>query len=211
MLNLPIAMKRLFAIFSLVMALFLGRGVITAAAQSYQLVRISTPQTGDVLQGQVSIQGTSQIDGFVSAEVEFSYSGADEAWYVIQASQQGVTEGELAVWDTTTITDGNYTVRLTVHLQDGRSMRYEVEELRVRNYTAVETATPNGSLPSDPATPTQPAVIRTPTPHPTVAANPAAVNPAQFMISLIQGAAVTLVLFFGFGLYFWLRRRFIGR
>ena len=211
MLNLPIAMKRFCVVFSLVVMVCLVFGLTSAAAQSYQLVRISSPQTGDVLQGQISIIGTSQIDGFASAEVEFSYAETNRVWYLLKSSQEAVADDELAVWDTTTITDGNYTLRLTVHMQDGRTLTYEVEELRVRNYTSIETPTvASGSFQYTPAPATATAIPLTPTSRPTVAPNPAAVSPVQYGLSLFQGAAVVLVLFIGFGLYFFLRRRFIG-
>jgi len=211
MLNLPIAMKRSFAVCCLLLIIFLGFGMPSAAAQSYQVVRISSPQTGDIIQGQVSVIGTSQIDGFIAADVEFSYSGSNRIWYMLKSSQEAVSDGELAMWDTTTITDGDYILRLTVHLQDGRDMTYEVEDLRVRNYTAVTTPEAGDkealSVGEQSSATTIPV---TPTSRPTLPANQAAVTPVQFGLSIVQGMAITLVLFIGFGLYFFLRRRFIG-
>ena len=53
-----------------------------------------------------------------------------------------VENKRLADWDTTAIADGTYQLRLRVMLNDGNTLETIVPDLRVRNYTAVETSTP---------------------------------------------------------------------
>ena len=106
-------------------------------------VYISAPRSGEALQGVVKITGTSEIAGFQAAEISFAYqSDTTGTWFLINQSNQAVLEGELASWDTSTITDGEYRLRLQVFLEDGQVLESYQENLRVRNYTPVETPTP---------------------------------------------------------------------
>jgi hypothetical protein len=76
-------------------------------------------------------------------EVSFAYgSDAGRTWFLIQESQQPVSGGALATWDTTTLTDGDYDLRLLVSLKDGTQQQVVVKGLRVRNYTPVEASSP---------------------------------------------------------------------
>ena len=104
---------------------------------------VQVPVPGQALQGVVSVRGTSGLPGFQSAELSFAY--ADDrtgTWFLIAQSAQPVIDGPLASWDTTTITDGDYRLRLRVILSGGQVIERLVEGLRVRNYSPVETATP---------------------------------------------------------------------
>ena len=183
-------------------------------ARAASAVAISAPAGGSAVQGQVSIQGTSAEAGFVSAEVAFAYSQlAAQTWFPIANSATPVTAGLLATWDTTTLTDGTYDLRLAVTLADGSQAVAVVKGIRVRNYTPVETPTPT-------LTPTKAPLVTTPTPTPTLAptvplpeptplpANPAAVSRAEVNDSLLRGVGAALALFATGGLYLYLRSRF---
>jgi hypothetical protein len=184
-----------------------GLSSVATAAQAAEPV-ITAPQPGEVLQGVITISGTSQVDGFASAEVDFTYTGDQTGtWFVITASSQAVSEEILAVWDTTAISDGSYDLRLRVHLADGRDIDVLVPRLRVRNYTPVETPTPAPTVPE--ATP-QPTATTTPTPYPTptpLPPNPATVRTIDVFTSFGYGVAAVFVLFIILGIYVWLRRR----
>jgi len=196
------------ALVVLLIALLAGATLpVVGAAQTDPPV-VTAPQPGEVLQGVITISGTSQVDGFASAEVDFTYTGDQTGtWFVIATSLQAVSEDVLATWDTTAISDGSYDLRLRVHLADGNPLNVLVPGLRVRNYTPVETPTPAPTVPE--ATP-QPTVTATPTPPPTptpLPPNPVMVRTSDVFTSLGYGVAVVFVFFIILGIYVWLRRR----
>ncbi|MGB8212170.1 MAG: hypothetical protein WCE68_01300 [Anaerolineales bacterium] len=163
---------------------------------------------GQVLQGVVAIQGSSDVPGFLSAEVAFAYAGdTTGTWFLIVASNQPVASNTLATWDTTTITDGDYNLRLRVYLTDGSHLDTIVQNLRVRNYTPVETPTPAPTplqatpLPTITLTATQ---FPTPTSLPP---NPAVLTPADVSISLAYGGLGAMLFLAILGIYGWLRRK----
>lgn len=166
---------------------------------------IEQPIPGQAVQGMVLIQGFSALEGFASAQVEFRYEDDQtNTWFLIQDQIPAIIEGGiLASWDTTTITDGNYRVRLKVMKQDGSIALVEVAGVRVRNYTAVETNTPEApaeitALPTVTATPT-PLIIRsTPTPPPP---NPISITEMELRGSALTGLAVVAAFFIILGLY----------
>jgi hypothetical protein len=104
---------------------------------------ITSPRQGEALQGILSIQGSSDVAGFALQDVSFAYaSDRTGTWFQIASSDKPVKQDVIATWDTTTITDGDYVLRLRVYLQDGSSLDFTVPNLRVRNYTPIETSTP---------------------------------------------------------------------
>jgi hypothetical protein len=194
-------MRRLLA-FCLVLAC-LPRQVMAQAEPPY----ITSPLTGQAVQGVVTITGTSEVVGFVRSEVAFTYAdNPTDTWFLIAASDLFVTDGTLAVWDTTTITDGVYVLRLRVFLPEGYYLDAVVSDVRVRNYSPIETPTPTATpviiLPT--LTPTiTPLPPATPTPLPP---NPVAMDRKEILISLGVGALLVLLFFLFFGLYARFRR-----
>jgi hypothetical protein len=169
---------------------------------------IVVPRPGDVLQGDVTIAGSSDIAGFVSAEISFAY--ADDStgtWFLIAMDSQPVVNNRLATWDTTVITDGDYVLRLSVNLTDGNSLETLVSGLRVRNYTPVETSTPMALIPI--VTPLSSITLTaTPFPMPTaLPRNPAALVPTDVSTSILFGGFAAILAFTIVGIYLWLRRK----
>lgn len=169
---------------------------------------IVSPRPGEALQGRVTISGASDAIGFVSYELAFAYpADSTGTWFLIVQSERPVQDGVLGEWDTTLVTDGNYTLRLRVLLDDGSSLEVLVPDLRVRNYTPVETPTP-GPSPIFPTrtlsaiTPSLPGPTSTPLPP-----NPAALTPERLRAGLGYGALGMLALLVLFGAYLFLRRR----
>lgn len=168
-----------------------------SAQEAQEQLVIHSPGGGEALQGVVTISGTTDIPGFRSAEVAFAYQNdPTNTWFLIQQSNQPVLEGILAVWDTTTIADGTYKLRLQVILIDGQVEEHVVAGLRVRNYSRIETSTP----PSPAAT--QPTITPTPTPLPDFQVvlktqPPEPTNPAQINMDDVQRSALggTLAVF----------------
>jgi hypothetical protein len=169
------------------------------------------------VQGVVTVNGTSAADGFLSAEVAFAYSGdATGTWFLVAVSGQPVTDGTLAVWDTTAITDGTYTLRLRVTLVDGSHLDALVPDLRVRNYTPTETPIPPtpSITPSPTRTPVLPTATVTPVPSATPFATPTALaeNPAilpatDIYVSVLYGGLTVVLLFLFLALYMRLRQK----
>ncbi|MDR3578285.1 MAG: hypothetical protein P4L50_30865 [Anaerolineaceae bacterium] len=169
---------------------------------------VASPKPGQALQGVVTIKGSTNISNFQSAEVSFRYDRQDNSsWFLLQQSSQPVDNGALATWDTTTIADDTYRLRVVVTLQDGSTLTTEVPGLRVRNYTAVETSTP---APTSSAAQSVPLVAAAGTltvfPTPTdLPANPAQVSPASLTASAAQGGLFTAIIFMCIGGYLLVR------
>ena len=168
---------------------------------------ITAPLPGDVLQGTVAVVGSSDITGFVSAELTFSYvDDPTGTWFLISTLNQPMPNQALATWDTGSITDGNYNLRMRVFLADGTIIDILVPNLRVRNYTPAETPTPAPTVPQ--ATPL-PTITLTPMPFPTptvLPRNPAVLSPTDITSSIIYGGLAACLLFIIVGIYLWLRR-----
>jgi hypothetical protein len=169
---------------------------------------ILSPQKGEALQGVVTIRGSSNETGFLSAEVDFAYAGdTTDTWFLIATNNQPVDSNTLATWDTTTITDGNYNLRLRVFLSDGTHLDVNILNLRVRNYTPVETPTPAPTAIQPTLTPTD-TLIPTPFPTPTLLpANPAVLTSQEISTSLAYGGLGAGIFIVVFGFYLWLRRK----
>lgn len=171
-------------------------------------VWITSPQAGQALQGLVPIQGSTTVRGFVVGRLEFSYAENPTAtWFWIADLQDLAAEGAVAEWDTSTISDGNYTLRLTVIRADGSQSAAVVPGLRVRNYTPLETDTPQPT-PTSTLTPTLdpnalPTLTPTPLPTPTPTLTPLAPNPAdlspQDILTAVQRGILGIVACFALG------------
>jgi len=191
----------------LLLILFLASITVRSVVAQGQPSFIS-PQPGDVLQGLVTILGSSNETGFLSSEVDFTYTGdTTGTWFLVVTGSQPIDSNTLATWDTTTITDGNYDLRLRVYLTDGTHLDAIIPNLRVRNYTPVETPTPAPTAIQPTLTPTE---TLTPTPFPTptdLPANPAVLTQKDISTSLAYGGMGTVIFIIILGIYFWLRRK----
>jgi hypothetical protein len=212
MINLSIAMKR--AIINVLLLVFALKSQ-TAQAQGETQPFIAAPTEGQIVQGLVLVSGTVSALGFSSYELAFAYAqDPTQTWFVLASGSQPVFEGELGAWDTTTLTDGDYTLRLRAFMLDGSLRETLVTGLRVRNYTAVPTsftltttpivqfAAPTAQLIA-PAAATATLSLPTPTPLPP---NPASLRADSISSALGRGALFVLLLFAGFGLLLRLRR-----
>jgi hypothetical protein len=196
-------MRLLLALFGL---LFFA-GPLSPTAQQ---VLVASPLPGDALQGQVVINGTTDLEGFQSYEVSFAYQqDATSTWFPLYNGKEAVKEGALATWDTTTISDGIYRLRVMVFLSDGRAVQTVVSGLRVRNYTAIETATPapEGTMDGQ-LTPITGDYVPAGAALTPVADNPAQVSGTDLGGSLALGGLIALGLFILIGLYLVVRALF---
>ena len=199
-------MKRMLIILLLV-CIFLPHQV---QAQEETQFLISSPVEGQIVQGLVVVSGSVAVLGFANYELSFAYQDdSTQTWFVLASSSLPVFEGDLGSWDTTTLTDGDYILRLRVFLLDGSLQETIVSGLRVRNYTAVPTSTftptataivqfvvPTAQLIA-PAPATATLSLPTPTPLPP---NPVSLAGTSIASALGRGAILALLLFIGFGI-----------
>jgi len=205
-------MKRLFIVLAFFMILF----PYAVHAQDEGQLSILSPREGQVVQGLVEITGNVTLLGISSYELSFAYNDdPTETWFVLPSNVLPVFEGVLGTWDTTTLTDGDYSLRLRATLLDGSVQETTVTNLRVRNYTPVPTSTatmtstPVSLLLAPTAQVIVPAVataipsLPTPTPYPD---NPVGLGLSSISDSLGRSAILVVLLFLGFGLILRLRR-----
>jgi hypothetical protein len=189
--------------------------LLLIAAQDSPPIAITSPAPDEVLRGQVTITGRVDIVNFVSAQLEFAYaSNPTNTWFTIQTFSQPIVDSTLATWDTTSITDGDYVLRLRANFEDGTFQEASVP-IRIGNDalptpTAEPTSTPDEALGLVP-TPFLLAASPTPTevPRPTpsaLPANPASLERNEIYASLGRGALVILGLFALAGLIIRVRR-----
>jgi hypothetical protein len=186
---------------------------------------ITSPTNNAVVRGQVPIVGSAIHPQVQFYKVEFSREppGGDETWAIVGAIvQQGVVNGQLAVWDTTRVPDGSYTVRLRVVRLDGNYSEYVVRQIVVANaqpeqptetptiapelLTPTVTPTPLPPTPTivieQPARPTEqaiPGITRTPLPTPAQEGGSFRIDPAPFQNACLYGLAAILGIFLLFG------------
>ncbi len=177
-----------------------GRAVTPTAAP----IAIISPKRGEAVQGLVRVVGDTEVPNFKAAALFFGYAqDPTHTWFPLGERNTPARQGLLARWDTTSITDGNYVLRLVVTTTDGK--KYEVQvPVRVRNYTPVETPTPAPTprggatrLPPTPTATSQP-IYPTPTPIPT---NTGSLTVGQINRATAYGAAFIALLILLFLLF----------
>lgn len=195
---------------------FLPLVLLLIAAQDEPPIAITSPLPSDILRGEVTITGTTNIPNFFSAQLDFSYaSNPTDTWFPIQTLSQPTTDSTITTWDTTSISDGDYILRLRVNLLDNTFQEIIVpiqigNDVEGSTPTVIPTATLNAVEVQIP-TPFLLAASPTPTtpPRPTPTAlptNPASLGQTAIYASLGRGALVILGLFALSGLIIRFRR-----
>jgi hypothetical protein len=216
MLNLSVNFMKIY--FLLPFALLL------VAAQDTSPVAIISPADGDIVAGEVTITGTTDMLGFASSQLDFSYASDSRSpdalsgtgtWFALGTSTQPEIDSPLAVWDTSLITDGDYVLRLRVTLEDGTFEEATVQvkvqnDAPIQTPTPIVTSTPN-QLDSQMPTPflfaASPTPTLTPRPTPTsLPTNAVSLDKMTIYTSLGRGALVILGLFLFAGLILRFRR-----
>ena len=134
---------------------------------------ITYPPETEVLRGSVQVQGTATHPDFWKYELAAAPQGT-ENWFIITVNETPVVNGVLGVWDTRTVADGPYSIRLRVVRRDGNYDEFFVRNVTVSNAAPPPTPTPEVT-PTPTATPKPPTAtpvqltpeIPTPTPAPT--------------------------------------------
>jgi hypothetical protein len=204
MLNLQVAMHQrffqLFVLFSFLVSVRLQQA-------PDQLPRIDVPLPGDEVRGVVGIAGSTDMEEFAFSEVSFGFS-PEGAWFSLGRQSAPVKNQIIANWDTTSIPDGTYRIRVVVQKKDGSQVETVVDEIHVSNYSSTgSSGTDTGSRRSTPLPDYDDSVKRTATALPR---NPASVTSQDLFSSLRMGVAGTIGLFLLLALYLgmrWLNRR----
>lgn len=195
--------------------IFLPFLVLLLAAQDSLPVAITSPAPGDVLRGQVNIIGSTDAPNFVSAQLDFSYA-SDQAgtWFPLQTLSQPVFDSPLFTWDTTTISDGDYILRLRVFIADGTVQEVQVPIVLQNDAAPTPTLAPTSTpesvtvlIPTPFLLAASPTPTDVPRPTPTLLpANPASLDQTEIYASLGRGALVILGVFALAGLIVRFRR-----
>ena len=204
-------------IFSLVFGMSFLQQAELAIAQVPTMspsIFIQSPREGQPLQGIIIIEGRIRGEGFSSGKISFSYAVDDgDTWFFIAditpIAEDSSQTGFKVEWDTTQITDGNYHLRVLADYEDRATIFEKVQNLRVRNHSAVETSTP---VPEElrvetiqSPTPTQRVLnLNTPTPLPN---NPAELDSMQLYRVLVNTGILVLGIFIFGAIYFRIRNR----
>jgi len=188
-----------------------GQAELSPPQPGSPAIGIAYPAPGDTLEGLVEISGLITLPGFNLWQLSFAYAdNPTDTWFLLASGSEPLS-GPLHYWDTSTLTDGDYSLRLRVFFSDAyRDVL--VTPVRVRNYsqdtptpapTAAETGVPAPSATQAPPTATSTATRTprlTPTPLPP---NPVIVENEEIYTALLQGTGITgaAFLFFGILLY----------
>ena len=209
-------MLRLLPIITLVFPLLFPSLGVTAQESTpvpqAQIIVLS-PVPGQALQGNILITAEINLEEYKSAELSFSYADDPrDTWFLIHEIKEPINEGLKIEWDTTILTDGEYTLRVIVITEQDQYSKI-VPDIRVRNYSAIETHTPVPSstpAPADTLTPTE-TMTSTITPvHPTptpLPPNPAQLNFRDIGLSIGKGVLFALAALALFGIYVFIQNR----
>jgi hypothetical protein len=153
---------------------------------------ITQPVSGETIAGVVTVQGTAVHPDYLRYELAFRYvSNPTADWIVFAEGSQPVTNGTLAVWDTTVgqaigapvFPDGRYHLRLRVVRTDYNYDEYFATDLVVANSGPTPTSTPDPAATGEPTPVVAPpagatAVFQQPTPLPSLTPFPTSTPPA---------------------------------
>jgi hypothetical protein len=186
-------MKRFSVIPILILLLLLPAKVLADGD-----VAILSPKPGEGVKGRLVVSGYIKASNYTGYELDFSDEGnAAPGWYPITSGTKLADDGVLGIWDTTGISDGNYSLRLVVTLKDGSTSTHTVSGLRVRNYSTMETSTPGTELQETSAPTIQPTSLL-PAAQKTVQpiVNPAAITPGRFQVTMGVGIVLGFIITF---------------
>jgi hypothetical protein len=95
-------------------------------------IMITAPEPGDQLSGMVKITGTANIPNFGFFKYEVAPMGSQN-WATISAKREPVTNGEIGDWNTSSLTNGDYFLRLVITDNVGVVLEPCVIAVRVTN------------------------------------------------------------------------------
>ncbi|MGC9360278.1 MAG: hypothetical protein ACP5G7_07890 [Anaerolineae bacterium] len=139
--------KRLWNLACLLVALLVLTVPIGAEPlQQQSAVQITSPEMGAQVRGLVPIVGSASVSPFQFYKVEYGVGPSPSSWAVIGSLVESpVINGQLAMWDTNTVPDGVYTLRLQAVKTDGNFEEFVVRGVVVANSAPTSTPTPEAT------------------------------------------------------------------
>ena len=95
-------------------------------------IMITVPKPGDVVRGIVEISGTANVPNFAFYKYEIAPMGTQN-WAPISADRTPVTNAKLGEWSTTSLTNGDYFLRLVITDNLGKELEPCILAVRVLN------------------------------------------------------------------------------
>ena len=95
-----------------------ANGIVSLLAPSEELssgplpVLVTNPRPNEQIQGNYPIRGAARSDDFVRYVVEWGRGPAPDSWVQITNSTRQIAAGPLAIWDTSFVPNGEYTIRV---------------------------------------------------------------------------------------------------
>lgn len=123
-------------------------------------VRFSQPQANATVSGLVQIEGSTVVPEFVSYRVDLSPAGRDAFGPLGPEVKQLVQNGQLAVWDSASVADGGYTLRLRA-FDTARQYCEAFVTIQVNNSRPTPTVTFTPEPTDTPLPPTVPTAVPT--------------------------------------------------
>jgi len=162
---------------------------------------ITRPVSGEAVRGIVTLEGTANHPAFDHFDLAFGYDpDPTDTWFpIVDSDQSKVVEGRLAVWDTSSVSDGVYRLRLRVWPAEGEPLIAVVGGVRVRNQGSIETPTPGPTVQAAPST--QMAETPTPMPTPTAVAAATPEPGGRVRSALLAGGVLGVVALGGTAAY----------
>lgn len=81
--------------------------------------RITSPTPNQTVSGRVVVEGQANILNFSQYKFEVKGAATGSAWVVVASYSAPISEGILGAWDSTSLTPGEYTLRMVVSRVDG--------------------------------------------------------------------------------------------
>jgi hypothetical protein len=76
-------------------------------------VNLTSPLNGDRINGSITVKGSADFSNFGFYTLQIAHPG-DVIWLPIQVGQQAIKNNALGTWDTSTLTPGEYMLKLVV-------------------------------------------------------------------------------------------------
>lgn len=95
-------------------------------------IMITSPQPGDVVRGIVEIMGTANVPNFGFYKYEIAQMGTQN-WATVSAAREPIVNQSLGSWSTTSLTNGDYFLRLVITDNLGKELEPCVLAVRVLN------------------------------------------------------------------------------
>lgn len=83
-------------------------------------INLTSPVSGQEISGTITLVGTVDVDNFGFYKYEVAPQGT-ESWATISAGREIKTNGDLGLWDTSTLIPGDYQLRLEVTDNQGKA------------------------------------------------------------------------------------------